>query len=357
MVDVQKEGIIIGKTKHAFENSGVLNPATFREGEIVHLLYRAVKTGNRSTIGYCRLKGPLALEERNEVPLLSPELPCESHGIEDPRLVKIDDLYYLTYCAFDGVNAMGALATSHDLVHFERRGLIVPQFSYEEMKALIHTKVDLNEKYKRYNSHHDSWTNSGEKKLVWDKNVVFFPRRINGKLYFLHRIKPDIQITSVFSLDELTEEFWTRYIEDLQDHIVLCPKYEHEVSYIGAGCPPIETEHGWILIYHSVHDTMKGYVYSASAALMDLEDPSKELARLPYPLFTPEHDWELTGEVNNVVFPTGTAVFDDTLYIYYGAADEQIGCASLNLRSLTEELLLYKLKNRDHEFSKQTKSE
>lgn len=341
MIIPQKNGILISKTSHTFEESGVLNPAVIREGDKIHLLYRAVQRGNRSTIGYCRLNGPLAVESRNEAPLLSPQFPHESHGIEDPRLVKIDDLYFLTYCAYDGTNALGALATSKDLIHFDHHGIIVPQVSYEELKVLIPSTVSLNEKYKRYNAHHESWTNTGEKKLVWDKNVVFFPRRIDGKLWFLHRIKPDIQITGVNSMDELTPDFWNYYLSDLDKHIALSPKYDHEVSYIGAGAPPIETEHGWILIYHSVRDSMGGYVYTASAALMDLDAPQTEIARLPYPLLVPEFDWELTGEVNNVVFPTGTAVFNDTLYIYYGASDEQIACASLSLTELTNELLRY----------------
>ena len=88
-----------------------------------------------------------------------------------------------------------------------------------------------------------------------------------------------------------------------------------------------------------MHDTPKGYVYSACAALLDLENPNKEIARLPYALFKPEMEWELKGEVNNVVFPTGAALFDDTLYIYYGAADKRIACASLSLKELINELV------------------
>ena len=119
------------------------------------------------------------------------------------------------------------------------------------------------------------------------------------------------------------------------------PIFNHESAYIGSGCPPIETEHGWLLIYHGVEETPKGLVYSACAALLDLNDPSKELARLPCPLFSPEYEWELHGEVNNVVFPTGTALFGGTLFIYYGAADTLIACASVSLSSLVAELLTY----------------
>ena len=95
------------------------------------------------------------------------------------------------------------------------------------------------------------------------------------------------------------------------------------------------------MIYHGVHDTVKGYVYSACAALLNIDNPQKEISRLPYPLFMPELEWELKGEVNNVCFPTGTVLLDDTLYIYYGAADEQIAVASVSLKELLNELMLY----------------
>ncbi|MBK6539214.1 MAG: pesticidal protein Cry7Aa [Ignavibacteria bacterium] len=342
MTEVKKEGILLTKSILGFENEGVLNPAVIKEGDHVHLFYRAVSKGNYSSIGYCRLKGPLSVDERSDIPVIFPQFENESHGVEDPRIVKIEDMYYLTYTAFDGLNALGALAVSKDLIHFEKQGLIVPQISYEEFSHLAGSKSSVNEKYLRYNNHSHTPENPVKIKYLWDKNVIFFPRRINGKLFFLHRIRPDIQIVAVNDLHELTHEFWQNYFLNLSECIVLSPKHKHEVSYIGGGCPPIETEYGWLLIYHGVHDTVKGYVYSACAALLDLENPGKEIARLPYALFKPELEWELKGEVNNVCFPTGTALFDDTLYIYYGAADEQIACASVSLSALLKELILNK---------------
>lgn len=340
MTEVKKEGILLTKSILGFENEGVLNPAVIKDGEFVHLFYRAVSKGNYSSIGYCRLKGPLEVEERSDIPVIFPQFDNESHGVEDPRIVKIEGLYYLTYTAFDGINALGALAVSNDLIHFEKQGLIVPQISYEEFSHLAGSKGLMNEKYLRYNNDSQTRENPDKIKYIWDKNVIFFPRRINGKLFFLHRIRPDIQIVAVNDLHELTHEFWQNYFLDLNKCIVLSPEHKHEVSYIGGGCPPIETEYGWLLIYHGVHDTVKGYVYSACAALLDLENPGKEISRLPYPLFKPELEWELKGEVNNVCFPTGTALFGDTLYIYYGAADEQIACASVSISALLKELLL-----------------
>ena len=341
MIEVKKEGVLLKKTTLGFESEGVLNPAVIREGDVVHLFYRAVARGNYSGIGYCRLKGPLLLEERFDIPVLFSQSDNESHGVEDPRLVKIDDLYYLTYTSYDGINALGSLAVSEDLHHFEKKGLLVPKITYDEFSRLAGSKGVINEKYLRYNDKGPLQEEQGKKRYIWDKNVIFFPRRIHGKLTFLHRIRPDIQIVAVDDLKELTTGFWQNYFLQLQDYIVLSPLHKYEVSYIGGGCPPIETPSGWLLIYHGVHDTVKGYVYSACAALLDLQQPQKEIARLPYPLFKPDQEWELKGEVNNVCFPTGTALFEDTLYIYYGAADEQIACASVSVSALVKELLLH----------------
>ena len=341
MIVVKKEGIILKKTDLEFENEGVLNPAAIREGDSVHLFYRAVQNGNHSSIGYCRLDGPLTVAERLDEPVIVPESEYESHGVEDPRIVKIDDLFYLTYTCYDGTNARGALATSKDLKHFEKRGIIVPPISYAEFVLLAESAGKVNEKYYRNQKFYSLRADPDKKMILWDKNVIFFPRRIDGKLVFLHRIRPGIQIVSVNNIKDLTKKFWKDYFFDLQDYIVLDPLHQHESSYIGSGCPPIETKYGWLLIYHGVEETEKGYVYSACAALLDLNNPAKEISRLPFALFSPQYDWELKGEVNNVVFPTGTSLFGGTLFIYYGAADTSIACASVNLSELVAELLTY----------------
>ena len=341
MIAIKKYGILLSKTTNKFEEDGVLNPATIRDGLYVHLFYRAVAKGNHSSIGYCKLKGALEVEERSGNPLIVPEFEYESHGVEDPRIVKIDNLYYLSYTAYDGVNAMGAVALSKDLIVWDKLGIIVPQITYDEFITLTNNDAGSNKKYIKYNSNAHITEDEKKNMLLWDKNLIFFPRRINDKLCFLHRIRPEIQIVvEVESLKDLTSNFWKEYFINFNKFVVLSPKYNHESSYIGGGCPPIETKNGWLLIYHGVHDTKKGHIYSACAALLDLKNPQKEIARLPYPLFFPQEEWELKGEVNNVCFPTGTALFDDTLYIYYGAADEQIATASISLSELLKELLL-----------------
>lgn len=339
---IKKEGILLKKTDYSFESEGVLNPAVIKDNKIIHLFYRAVAKGNFSSIGYCQLSDPLHIENRKDVPALVPEYDYEKQGMEDPRLVKIDNLFYLTYTAYDGINALGALATSTDLKTWKKAGIIVPRITYEEFKHLSEDKDNLHDKYIRYNHFQISHQTNSDNVYLWSKNLVFFPRRINGNLYFLHRIRPDIQmVTGIKNIKALTLDFWKDYFLHFKDHIVLSPVYAHETSYIGSGCPPIETPEGWLIIYHGVYDSIEGYVYTACAAMLDLEDPKKEIARLPYPLFQPEKKWELKGEVNNVCFPTGTLVENDTLYIYYGAADQRIAVVSVKLSELIKELLQY----------------
>ncbi len=343
MVTINKLGILLNKTANSFENEGVLNPAVIKVGNLIHLFYRAVTKDNYSTIGYCQLSAPMVIKNRSSVPVLFPQAEYEFQGLEDPRIVEIEGTYYLSYTAFNGVNALGALATSTDLVHWQKKGIIVPQITYEEFKHFTELEGTIHEKYTRFNDYQKSHERHDRKVFLWDKNLIFFPRKIDNKFCFLHRIKPDIQIVvAIERLEDITIDFWQNYFLHFDENIVLSPKYPHEVSYVGSGCPPIETAAGWLIIYHGVHDTVKGYVYSACAALLDLDNPRKEIGRLPYPLFFPEKAWELKGEVNNVCFPTGTILENDTLYIYYGAADERIAVVSLRLDELLAELVATK---------------
>lgn len=341
MLEVKKHGVVLEKTMLDFENEGVLNPGVIFFENKIHMFYRAVHTGNHSTVGYCILDTPLTVLYRNQTPLMIPEFDYESQGIEDPRVVLIDGIFYMSYAAYDGTNALGAVATSTDLKTWKKQGIIVPQITYREFINLTKNSGPLNDKYLRYNEHQRRYESTSDKILVWDKNVIFFPESIHGKLCFFHRIKPDIQVVMyIDTLTDLTPEFWNTYLDNFSDQIVMAPKYTHEMSYIGGGCPPVKTKEGWLIIYHGVHDSVSGYVYSACAALLDLHDPKKEIARLPYPLFFPEFEWELTGEVNNVCFPTGAILIEDELFIYYGAADERMACASVNIHALLHELNL-----------------
>jgi len=341
MITVEKHGIILSPTEREFESYGVLNPGIYQEGNTIHILYRAVQNGNLSTIGYAKLEGPNNIVERLEHPLITREFDYESQGIEDPRIVKIDDIYYITYTAYDGINAMGALATSKDLIHFEKHGVITPQVNYQEYERLMNccNPAKLNPKYHQYfNLFSQIGIAGDETRLLRDKDVVLFPKKINGQFVLLHRIWPGIQIVKFDKWEDLTLSFWEDYLMNLTDHIILDPNDPYEMNYIGAGVPPIETTDGWLLIYHGVHETTTGKIYHAKAALLHLEKPEMEISRLSYPLFSPTKQWEMEGMVDNVVFPTGYSLFENDLYIYYGAADKHIAVAKMNINELLLEL-------------------
>ncbi len=154
----------------------------------------------------------------------------------------------------------------------------------------------------------------------------------------MHRVLPGIQIIYFDRFEDLSESYWHQYFYHLDHYIILNPRYKHENRNIGGGCPPIETSEGWLLIYHSVEDSVRGKTYHACAALIDLKNPQKVIGRLKKPLFSPSESWERIGETNNVVFPTGAIVKNNRLLIYYGAADTLIGAKSVYLPDLLQEL-------------------
>jgi predicted GH43/DUF377 family glycosyl hydrolase len=92
------------------------------------LFYRAVAKGNFSTVGHCILSDPLTIEKRSDSPIIVPESEYEKHGTEDPRIVKIDDLFYITYTSYDGINALGTLKTSKDLKSWKMKELLFLKF-------------------------------------------------------------------------------------------------------------------------------------------------------------------------------------------------------------------------------------
>lgn len=334
MVAVKNEGIILEKTNLEFENKGVCNPACIQMNGITHMFYRAANHNNISSIGYCQLKDNKVIKRLTH-PILFPEHDYEKMGVEDPRITLQGQTFYLFYTAFDGQNARIAYATSNDLVNFVKKGLLSPNITYEEACEIFHQK-NLKEGYfiwKLYLKTEFKGLN-----LLWEKDALLFPKKISNKFALIHRIRPDIQIIYFQNFQDLTDDYWKAYLKQLKKYIVLEPKFQFENRYIGGGCPPIETEDGWLIIYHGVQDSPLGKIYHASAALLDLKNPLKVLGRLRKPLFSPKASWEKKGVTNNVVFPTGAVIKDKRLYIYYGAADKLIAAKSLDLMELLTEL-------------------
>jgi predicted GH43/DUF377 family glycosyl hydrolase len=337
MLKVDKLGVILSKTNLIFENEGVFNPAVISDNSQIHLYYRAVSSGNYSSIGYCLLSAPSTIEKRNTQPLITPVFEFEIHGMEDPRIVKIDALYYLTYTAFDGINALGALAISSNLIDFYKFGVIVPVLPMKEFGPSLEYEASEDKiKVNRL---------SNKKNLIWDKNVVLFPRKLNGKFCFFHRIKPFISIVYVDSFEDLNSDFWEKYFANETSFILHLELYHTDkANYVGAGCPPIELKEGWLFIYHAVYEFDAGLIYKTHVVLLNLTNPLIVEAYLPYALLEPEYNWEKIGIVNNVVFPTGAIISEQNLIVYYGAADNCIACASINIAELLA-TFIYPLKH------------
>jgi predicted GH43/DUF377 family glycosyl hydrolase/mannose-6-phosphate isomerase-like protein (cupin superfamily) len=335
MLNIKNEGIILEKSENAHENRAVLNPACLEKNGSLHMFYRAVRQDMVSTIGYCRFENG-QLVERAAQPVLAPEHDYERCGLEDPRLVEFEGLYYLFYTAYDGKNARIAYATSPDLKVFTKHGLISPSLTYDEAEDL-YRQSGVRDKYIFFEAYFKDVTDRNV--LLWEKDAFIFPRRLNGRLAMVHRILPGIQAIPFDDFLQLADvDFWRSYLKELNQHIILDSEHRFENRNIGGGCPPIETPDGWLMIYHAVEDRPRGRVYHAAAALLDLNDPTKLIGRLPKPLFSPEAEPELHGDVNNVVFPTSAMVRGDRLVIYYGAADTCIMAKSIDLQELLEAL-------------------
>jgi len=296
-----KDVILMPIAEHSWESRAVLNPGTIREGDTIHMLYRAVEGENFSTIGYAKLDRYGNVLERRSEPVIKRENPAEKQGCEDARIVKFDDTYYIFYTAYDSRNVRVAAASTKNFVTYQKHGVIIPG--------------------------------------VNNKDAMIFPEPISNKVILIHRVEPNIQFAYFDSIEQMLsgdEKYWKDYLKRIDDFTVMRPEFDWEYSKIGAGAPPIKTERGWLLIYHGVD---KNLVYRAGAALLDLAEPTKVIGRLPYPILEPERTYELKGDVPNVVFPEGTALFDNELLVFYGGADKVIALATVNINKLLDALL------------------
>ena len=209
----------------------------------------------------------------------------------DPRLVKIEDAYYMTWCdGFEWQPAIG-LARTKDFKTFE---------------MLEHPF------------------------LPYNRNGVLFPKKINNQYQLLSRPSNSghTPFGDIFISSSKDLEYWGK-------HRLVMRKGDDwwENLKIGPGTPPIETSIGWLEFYHGVTHTCNGYVYSIGAVILDKDDPSIVKYRTKGFLMTPEEDYETNGFVPNVVFPCSALCDKKTgrIAIYYGAADTYICLAFTKL--------------------------
>ena len=163
-----------------------------------------------------------------------------------------------------------------------------------------------------------------------DKDACLFPEKIGGKYVILHRIQPSIDINRFDDLNFVSGRYLTH------NPFVFPRKGMWDSAKVGISSVPLKTEKGWVLLYHGV--SADDNRYRIGVLLLDGKDPEKILARSRYPLFEPEEPYEKDGIVPNVVFPCGSVIKSNTLFIYYGGADKVVGVATMSMKKLFEHL-------------------
>jgi beta-1,4-mannooligosaccharide/beta-1,4-mannosyl-N-acetylglucosamine phosphorylase len=203
----------------------------------------------------------------------------------DPRVVWIEDRYYVTWCNWYHGPTIG-VAYTHD---FE---------SFHQLENAF---------------------------LPFNRNGVLFPRKINGRYAMLNRPSDNghTPFGDIFYSESPDMHYWGNH------RYVFGTAGGWQSTKVGAGPIPIETSEGWLMIYHGVLTSCNGFVYSAGAALLDLDEPWKVIARGKHYIMAPKELYENVGDVPNVVFPCAALCDADTgrLALYYGGADTVVALA------------------------------
>lgn len=234
----------------------------------------------------------------DEKPFIYPCDESEIFGVEDARISKIGDTYYINYTAVSGDGYVTSLITTKDFINLERRGTIFPPLN---------------------------------------KDVAIFEEKVKGKYVTLHRpSNHGFGLPSIWYADSPDLIHWGNH------KCLLRPdEGKWESQKIGGGAAPIKTKEGWLVIYHGKGDNS---IYSLNLILLDLDDPSKIIKRGEVPIFYPEETYEKEGFFGNVVFTNGHVVRPNgEVYLYYGACDETV---CLVVTSVDELLSSFKAKQK-----------
>jgi predicted GH43/DUF377 family glycosyl hydrolase len=266
------------------------SPAELLKSIKIVMLYRAQDAVGTSRIGYAESADGIHFTRRAE-PVLSPETDYEKNGgVEDPRLQKFGDTYYLTYTGYNKKDAQLCLATSKDLIHWERKGVILPAYK-------------------------DNWN------VAWTKSGAIVPEKIDGKywMYWLGTAADKTDQMGLSYSDDLLH--WT---EATQTPVLPRRPGKFDSRVVEPGPPPILMSEGIVLVYNGADDKL---VYRTGVAVFDRADPRKLISRTDEPVFSPEKEWEKVGQVPNVVFVEGMVKWGGKLLFYYGGADKFVGVA------------------------------
>lgn len=291
---------ILTPDRWPYPTNATFNPGAVRHNGETFLLVRVEDMRGFSHLTFARSKDGKTNWQIDETPTVKPDPAFheEQWGIEDPRIVFLEERqeYAVTYVSFSKDGPMVSLALSKDLHTFERRGTMLPPE---------------------------------------DKDASLFPRLINGQYVLIHRpiIRGEAHIWIASSPDL---KFWG-------DHRILIPYRPGwwDSTRVGLGPPPIETEEGWLVIYHGVRMTASGSLYRVGLALLDLDEPWRLIRRCDDWVFGPHEPYERIGDVPGVTFPTGAVLNKETgeLSMYYGAADTTVCLATAKITDLVQKVL------------------
>lgn len=294
---VQKEGII---SVPVYNNKGKVEILNFNlnDPKLDATDARVINydgTDYLTTISHLRLlfsDDGTTFYELEGYPSIFGEGKYESYGIEDCRVAKINDIYHLTYTMVSANGVGVGLRTTKDWKKFEKKGMI-------------------------FSPH--------------NKDCAIFEEKINGKYYALHRpSSPELGGNYMWLAESPDGIHWGNH-----KCVAKTREGKFDSKRLGAGAAPIKTEKGWLEIYHGATAENR---YCLGAMLLDLDDPSKVIARSDEPIMEPIADYEQTGFFGNVVFTNGHIVKDDTIQIYYGASDEFVCQASFSIKEILNQL-------------------
>ena len=301
--------------KIAWEAVATFNGCPVSAGNETYLLYRAVseKTKiegrelNLSTIGVAQSSDRVHFINRRQ--LIIPCETWETFGCEDPRVTKIGKNYLIFYTALskfppDADSIKVAVAISDDFKKIKERHLVTP-----------------------FNA----------------KAMTMFSEKINGRFAAILTVntdKPPAKIAIAF-FDKLSQiwdqDFWNTWYQNLDKFVI--PLLRSDSDHLEVGAPPIKTKDGWLLIYSYIRNYFSGQkTFGIETCLLDLNNPLKKIGALTEVILTAQEEYELNGEVPNIVFPSGALVHNEDLGIYYGAADTVCCLATVKLEKLLQEL-------------------
>jgi len=319
--------------EHHWENLAVCNPGAWYEDGKFYLLYRAAGDDEDHVIrfGLAESTDGIHFKRVSNQPVFEPsEDGPDSGGVEDPRIVKFGDSFYVTY-AYRPYPPGRYWNFEHDEVQIPK----VDEYAPAVFKRNIaNTGLATTKDFK-------TWRRLGRitQSNLDDRDAILFPEKIGDKYALLHR--PKEWIGEEYGCDY--PSIWITFSEDLmvwdeESHLLIAGREGTWEEKLGGSAPPLKTDEGWLMLYHGVEDGGTGQ-YRVGAALLDLEDPTKIVGRSKNFLMEPEYYYETEGFYEGCVFPTGNIIVDNKLYVYYGGADKYVGLATCQ----TDELLDYLL--------------